>query len=89
LNDNKLQKADYQYRVWAQKEGQDKQVRSLGIFYSDDKSQRRWVFKCTNPKVLNEIDSVFVTLAPAQTDPSHPHGPNLIYAYLRGRPNHP
>ena len=89
LNENKIQKADFQYRVWARKEGQDKQVRSLGIFYSDDKTQRRWVFKCTDPKVLNEIDSVFVTLEPPQTDPSHPRGPNLMYAYLRGQPNHP
>jgi hypothetical protein len=89
LNGNKIQKADYQYRVWAKKEGQDKQVRSLGIFYSDDKSQRRWVFKCTDPNVLNEIDSVFVTLEPPQSDPAHPHGSNLMYAYLRGQPNHP
>lgn len=88
LNESKIQKADFQYRVWARKEGQDKQVQNLGIFYSDDKSQRRWVFKCTDPKVLNEIDSVFVTLEP-QGDPSHPHGPNLMYAYLRGQPNHP
>jgi hypothetical protein len=89
LNDAKIQKADFQYRVWARREGQDKQVRSLGMFYSDDKSQRRWVFKCTDPKVLNEIDSVFVTLEPEKSDPSHPRGPNLMYAYLRGQPNHP
>lgn len=89
LNENKIQKADYQYRVWAKREGQDKQVRNLGIFYSDDKSQRRWVFKCTDPQVLNDIDSVFVTLEPSQGDPSHPHGVNLMYAYLRGQANHP
>ena len=89
LDDGKLQKANYQYRVWARKEGQDKQVRSLGIFYSDDKSQRRWTFQCNDPKVLTDIDSVFVTLEPAQSDPSHPKGPNLMYAYLRGQPNHP
>ena len=89
LNPAKIQKADFQYRVWARKEGQDKQLRNLGVFYSDDKSQRRWVFKCTDPKVLNDIDSVFVTLDSPQGDPSHPHGPNLMYAYLRGQPNHP
>jgi DNA repair exonuclease SbcCD ATPase subunit len=88
LNEAWIQKASFDYRVWATKEGQDKQVRNLGIFYSDDKSQRRWVFKCTDPKVLTEIDSVFVTLEP-QGDPSHPRGPNLMYAYLRGQPNHP
>jgi hypothetical protein len=89
LNTAKIQKADFQYRVWARKEGQDKQLRNLGVFYSDDKSQRRWVFKCTDPKVLNDIDSVFVTLDPPQSDLSHPHGPNLMYAYLKGQPNHP
>jgi len=89
LNEAKMQKANYQYRVWARKEGQDKQVRSLGIFYSDDKAQRRWTFKCDDPKILTEIDSVFVTLEPEKGDPSHPHGASLMYAYLRGQPNHP
>jgi hypothetical protein len=89
LNDAKLQKANYQYRVWAKQEGGDKQVRSLGIFYSDDKAQRRWVFKCNDPKLLTVIDSVFVTLEPSDSDPSHPKGQNLMYAYLRGQPNHP
>jgi hypothetical protein len=89
LNEAKLQKANYQYRIWAKQEGGDKQVRSLGIFYSDDKAQRRWVFKCNDRKVLSVIDSVFVTLEPADSDPSHPKGQNLMYAYLRGQPNHP
>jgi hypothetical protein len=89
LNETKLQKASYQYRVWAKQEGGDKQVRSLGIFYSDDKAQRRWVFKCNDKKVLSVIDSVFVTLEPSDSDPSHPKGQNLMYAYLRGQPNHP
>ncbi len=88
LNEAKIQKASYQYRVWAKKEGGDRQVKSLGIFYSDDKAQRRWVFKCDDPKILSEIDSVFVTLE-RDSDPSHPKGPNLMYAYLRGQPNHP
>jgi hypothetical protein len=89
LNEAKIAKAGNQYRVWAKKEGQDPRVQSLGIFYSDDKAQRRWVFKCNDPKILNEIDSVFVTLEPANSDPAHPKGSNLMYAYLRGQANHP
>ena len=89
LNEGKLQKANYQYHVWAKQEGGDKQVRSLGIFYSDSKEQRRWKFQCNDPKILREIDSVFVTLEPADSDPKHPKGQNLMYAYLRGQPNHP
>jgi len=89
LNEAKIQKANYQYRVWAKQEGSNKQIRSLGIFYSDDKAQRRWVFKCNNPKMLTLIDSVFVTLEPAGADSSLPKGPHLMYAYLWGQPNHP
>jgi hypothetical protein len=89
LNDARTQKTNYQYGVWAKKEGDDKQVQRLGIFYSDDKTQRRWVFKCNDPKLLTEIDSVFVTLEPADGDLSRPNGTNLMYAYLRGQPNHP
>lgn len=89
LNEGKLQKANHQYHVWAKQEGGDKQVRSLGIFYSDNKEQRRWKFQCNDPHILREIDSVFVTLEPADSDPKHPKGQNLMYAYLRGQPNHP
>lgn len=89
LNESKMQKANYQYRVWAKKEGGNEQVQSLGIFYSDDKLQKRWVFKCNDPKILSEIDSVFVTLEPTNTLAERPNGPNLMYAYLHGQPNHP
>jgi hypothetical protein len=89
LSEKRLQDARYDYRIWGQREGQPHTARSLGIFYSDDKTQHRWVFKCEDPKVLSEIDSVFVTMEPATSDPAHPHGPQLMYAYLRGQPNHP
>ena len=89
LNEAKLEKAKLEYRIWAKQETGDKKVRSLGIFYSDDKTQRRWLFKCDDPKILNEIDSVFVTLEAPNANPSHPKGANLMYAYLRGQPNHP
>jgi hypothetical protein len=89
LNEAKMQKSNYQYQVWAKKEALDQPVRRLGIFYSDDKAQHRWVFKCDNPKILKEIDSVFVTLGHPNSDPAHPEGARLMHAYLRGIPNHP
>jgi hypothetical protein len=89
LNEAKMQKANYQYQIWAKKEGPNRQAQRLGIFYSDDKAQRRWVFKCDDPKILREIDSVFVTFGRPDSDPSHPEGSSLMYAYLRGQPNHP
>lgn len=89
LNDVKVRNAEYHYRVWGAKEGQDDKATSLGIFYSDDKTQRRWVFKCDDPKVLSQIDSVFVTLERSGINISHPKGQKLLDAYLRGVPNHP
>lgn len=89
LNQQKMQKADYQYQIWAKKEGPSQRPMRLGIFYSDDKTQSRWMFRCDDPNVLREIDSVFVTFERSDSDPSHPEGPSLMYAYLRGQPNHP
>jgi len=42
-----------------------------------------------DPNVLNEIDSVFVTLEPPDGNPNQPKGDKLMYAYLRGQANHP
>lgn len=89
LNDKRVQEAGYTYRVWGKKEGPGQPARSLGIFYSDDKAQKRWVFQNEDPKVLNEIDSVFVTLEPPGTAPTEPKGEKFLYAYLRNQPNHP
>ncbi|MEW5980908.1 MAG: hypothetical protein AB1806_00900 [Acidobacteriota bacterium] len=88
LNEARIQKANFEYRVWARKESDPDTVHDLGIFYSDTTAQRRWVFKCNDQKVLSEIDSVFVTLEPANRKATTPNGSQLLYAYLRGQPNH-
>ena len=89
LNDRHVQEAGYHYSVWGKKEGPGQRAKSLGIFYSDDKTQKRWVFKYEDPKVLSEIDSVFVTLEPPGKNLSEPKGEKFLYAYLRNQPNHP
>jgi hypothetical protein len=89
LNDPRVQNAGYHYRVWGKKEGPSPHAKSLGIFYSDDKSQKRWVLQYDDPKVLQEIDSVFVTLEPPNENQTQPKGDKLMYAYLRGQANHP
>jgi peptidoglycan hydrolase CwlO-like protein len=89
LNDPRVQSAGYHYRVWGKREGPSQRAQSLGIFYSDDKSQKRWVLQYDDPKVLQEIDSVFVTLEPPNGNQTQPKGDKLMYAYLRGQANHP
>lgn len=89
LNEAKLANSNYHYRVWGSQEAQKDKVTSLGVFYSDDKTQRRWVFKCNNSKILGQIDSVFVTLEPSGSDSLKPKGQKLLDAYLGGIANHP
>src|ERR1041385_7422807 len=86
---HRVQDAGYHYRVWGKKEGPSQSAKSLGIFFSDDNAQKRWVFKYDDPKVLSEIDSVFVTLEPPGKNFSEPKGDKFLYAYLRNQPNHP
>jgi hypothetical protein len=86
LNETRLQDTKYAYRVWGQKEGSGHTIQALGAFTSDDKSQRRWIFTCDDPKILSQIDSLFVTVGPASPQP---RGEKLMYAYLRGPVNHP
>jgi hypothetical protein len=89
LNDKRVQEAGYQYRIWGKREGPAQAAKSLGMFYSDDKLQKRWVFQYDDPKVLQEIDSVFVTLESPNDKGPVPKGQKLMYAYLRGQANHP
>jgi predicted nucleic acid-binding Zn-ribbon protein len=62
---------------------------SLGIFYMDNESNRRWALKFDNPKVLEEINAVFVTLEPKGGSKKPTNKPFLL-AYLHtAPPNHP
>ena len=76
------------FQAWGRR-GPDKQeARSLGIFYEDNVSKKRWVLKATDPKTLEDIDAVFVTVEP-NGGSHHPSGKQLLFAYLRVNPNHP
>jgi hypothetical protein len=81
--------AKYVFYAWGKRDASEQGVRNLGIFYSDDKTQKRWVLNVTDAQVLSEIDSVFVTLEPATNPATHPSGPKLLSAYLGTPANHP
>lgn len=86
LADPKLKNASFQ--AWGKREADDKDAVNLGIFYTDDQNQSRWVLKFDNPDVLREIDSVFVTVEP-HGGRKHPSGQKLLFAYLNTDANHP
>ena len=66
-----------------------KAAHSLGIFYNDDKTLHRWAIEVDDPTVLQEIDTVFVTLEPAGKPFASPTGKPLLEAYFGTPPNHP
>jgi len=61
---------------------------NLGIFYVDNTTHKRWVLKFDDPKSLDQIDAVFVTVEP-KGGSRKPSGKQLLFAYLRVEPNHP
>ena len=77
------------FQAWGRPDSDQAQPISLGIFYMDSEANRRWVLKSNDPKVLAQIDAVFVTVEP-KGGSKKPSGKALLYAYLRkAPPNHP
>jgi Putative zinc-finger len=77
------------YAAWGEKNGNKNKVQKLGILLNDDKGQKRWALNFSDPKVLNEIDSVFVTLERVDMNGAEPKGKRMLTAYLDSQVNHP
>jgi hypothetical protein len=77
------------YTAWGERNGNRNKVQRLGILLNDDKGQKRWALNFSDPKVLNEIDSVFLTLERVGTDGTEPKGKRMLTAYLDSQVNHP
>ena len=76
------------FQAWGRRGPDREQALNLGIFYVDNAAKQRWVLKFDNPKELDEIDAVFVTVEP-KGGSRKPSGKPLLYAYLQLAPNHP
>lgn len=76
------------FQAWGRRGPDWGHALSLGIFYQDNTSKKRWVVKLDDPKTLAQIDGVFVTVEPHGG--SHkPSGKPLLFANLKSEPNHP
>ncbi|MFZ0799826.1 MAG: hypothetical protein WCA13_21430 [Terriglobales bacterium] len=89
LGDSRRKKGEIAFYVWGKQDEAPQNIRKLGALVEDDNAQRRWVFSLTDPKVLAEIDSVFVTLEPGNRVEKHPHGKRFLSAFLGSPANHP
>jgi hypothetical protein len=89
LPSRRTEQGKYAYAAWGERNGNKEKVLNLGILLNDDKGQKRWVLNFSDPKVLAEIDSVFVTLERVGFESDKPTGKRLLTAYLASAPNHP
>ncbi len=79
---------DTAFQAWGSNGLDGSKPVSLGIFYMDDKTNRRWVLRSEDPKVLANLDAVFVTVEP-KGGSKKPSGKPFLYAYLHKAPiNH-
>jgi hypothetical protein len=76
------------FQAWGRRGPDVAQAMSLGLFYVDNTTHKRWILKFDDPKSIDQIDAVFVTVEP-KGGSRKPSGKQLLFAYLRVEPNHP
>jgi hypothetical protein len=76
------------FQAWGSRGPDRKGAVSLGVFYMDNTANKRWVVKVDDPKTLQQIDAVFVTVEP-NGGSVRPSGKQLLFAYLKVDANHP
>jgi hypothetical protein len=76
------------FQAWGRRGPDRQEAHSLGVFNEDNVSKKRWVLKADDPRSLEDIDAIFVTVEPNGGSP-HPSGKRLLFAYLQITPNHP
>jgi hypothetical protein len=89
LEDSARINASVVFRVWGEKAGAKEATHSLGILHNDDASQNRWAMTFDDPRVLTQINSVFVTAESTNKHSDGPRGKKILYAYFGGQANHP
>lgn len=76
------------FQAWGRRGPDWTKALNLGIFYEDNAAKKRWVLKVSDPRTLEQIDAVFVTVEP-DGGSRKPSGKPLLFAYLKMDPNHP
>jgi hypothetical protein len=77
------------FHVWGERADNRETTHSLGILRDDDAHEERWAMTFDDPKVLAQINSVYVTIEPSNVEVIAPTGKKVLYAFLGGKPNHP
>jgi predicted nucleic acid-binding Zn-ribbon protein len=89
LEDHRRSNTKVAFHVWGEKAGMKETTRSLGILQNDDANEGRWTMAIEDPKILSQINSVFVTVESANKEFAGPRGKKVLYAFFGSPPNHP
>jgi hypothetical protein len=76
------------FQAWGRRGPDASKSTSLGMFYLDNSTHKRWLVKSDDPNLIQQLDAVFVTVEP-KGGSQKPTGKQLLFAYLRVEPNHP
>jgi hypothetical protein len=79
---------DASFQAWGRRGPADKRPLNMGVFYLDNEANKRWVLRFEDPRMLAQVDAVFVTVEP-RGGRQKPGGRQLLFASLRTPPNHP
>jgi hypothetical protein len=79
----------YAYVAWGESNVNKNSIKKIGILFNDNQNQNRWSLSFTDPEVLADINSVFITLERTDKDMEQPKGKRMLTAYLGAAPNHP
>jgi anti-sigma factor RsiW len=79
------------FQAWGMRGPDRNSALNLGamkVEYIDNTSNRRWVLQFDDPKVLEQINAVFITVEP-KGESRVPQGKPMLVTYLKEAPNHP
>ena len=76
------------FQAWGLRGPDRNSALNLGVMYVDNSTNKRWVLQFDDPKVLEKINAVFVTVEPSGGS-RVPSGQQVLFAYLGEEPNHP
>jgi hypothetical protein len=77
------------FYAWGERLGGPEPVKRLGIFRNDDVKDGRWILTFDDPRVLAQINSVFVTGEHDGRPVAKPTGKRMLFGFLGNKPNHP
>jgi hypothetical protein len=77
------------FYAWGERLGGREPAKRLGIFRNDDVKDGRWILTFDDPRVLAQINSVFVTGEQGRKPVTRPTGKKMLFGFLGNEPNHP